>query len=92
LGPVCCMPLAWHSQEECMKHAARDTADPLVRSGLSLQCIVGIDGDVRRVWRTQRIQEVLVAKGGRYILVGGCVGSWALTDRRCGGDALVHGC
>lgn len=34
-------------------------------------CVVGLDGSVERQWRIQRIQEVVVAKGGRYILVGG---------------------
>lgn len=32
-------------------------------------CIVNLDGTVERQWRIQRVQEVLVAKGGRYILV-----------------------
>lgn len=32
-------------------------------------CVVDLDGVVKRQWRIQRIQEVLVAKGGRYILV-----------------------
>lgn len=32
-------------------------------------CVVDLEGAVERQWRIQRIQEVLVAKGGRYILV-----------------------
>jgi hypothetical protein len=32
-------------------------------------CVVSLDGTVERQWRIQRVQEVLVAKGGRYILV-----------------------
>lgn len=37
-------------------------------------CVVDLEGVVKRQWRIQRIQEVLVAKGGRYILVrpGAC--------------------
>lgn len=41
-------------------------------------CVVALDGTVERQWRIQRVQEVLVVKGGRYILVspnpgrGGC--------------------
>lgn len=35
-------------------------------------CIVSLDGTVERQWRIQRIQEVLVAKGGRYILATTC--------------------
>lgn len=31
-----------------------------------------LEGAVQRSWRIQRIQEVLVAKGGRYILVSAC--------------------
>ncbi|EFN59046.1 hypothetical protein CHLNCDRAFT_7805, partial [Chlorella variabilis] len=35
-------------------------------------CVVGLDGSVERQWRIQRIQEVVVAKGGRYILATTC--------------------
>jgi WD40 repeat protein len=35
-------------------------------------CVVDLDGVVKRQWRIQRIQEVLVAKGGRYILATTC--------------------
>lgn len=41
-------------------------------------CIVNLDGTVERQWRIQRIQEVLVAKGGRYVLVRAapCLRTW----------------
>ena len=32
-------------------------------------CVVGVSGMVQQVWRIQRVQEVLVAKQGRYVLV-----------------------
>jgi hypothetical protein len=35
-------------------------------------CVVSLDGTVERQWRIQRVQEVLVAKGGRYILAATC--------------------
>lgn len=31
-------------------------------------CVVGVSGVVQQVWRIQRVQEVLVAKQGRYVL------------------------
>ena len=42
-------------------------------------CVVDLEsGAVERQWRIQRIQEVLVAKGGRYILVSLSAGCAAL--------------
>ena len=56
-------------------------------------CVVDLEsGAVERQWRIQRIQEVLVAKGGRYILVSLSSGCAALACARHACNACPFFC
>ncbi len=56
-----------------------------------VQCLVDLEGRVLRRWPTSRVQDLLVAKAGRYILVGGC-GVDVLWCANVGRYILVGGC
>ncbi|KAL4432403.1 hypothetical protein ABPG77_001702 [Micractinium sp. CCAP 211/92] len=68
-----CLAVFLHHKEPVACAAWFPDGRRLVTGGHDKQlCIVNLDGTVERQWRIQRVQEVLVAKGGRYILATTC--------------------
>lgn len=68
-----CLAVFLHHKEPVACAAWFPDGQRLATGGHDKQlCIVNLDGTVERQWRIQRVQEVLVAKGGRYILATTC--------------------
>lgn len=65
LDGACLLAHAAACTKPCLMHAMQPAAD----ADAPCRCIVDLSGAVQRSWRIQRVQEVLVAKGGRYVLV-----------------------